>query len=284
MWDASQLDTYQACSFMYSNRYLKQRVPLTIAQPLDRGDLVHIGAESYYNSLQAGGSYEKSVDDALLSISTRAALHSDLPDYEIDHIKRVMELYFDFWRVEDQNWHIDAVEESFAYNLFEDDTFRIIMTGKIDLMRSNNRYTRLPVDTKSFQRDFEVLRKTNQFINYAIASDSNYLLVNRIGLHELDTKKPKPLHERFKRVPLSYDPVYKQQWKDNIVVWAMKYYDSVSNNIWETNDTSCNKFGRICEYYDVCDSSGKEAKEFKLSTDFKMADKWDVTAKLGATK
>lgn len=284
VWDASILDTFQDCSCKCDYRHNRNRVPLVKAEPLDKGDLVHVGAESYYKSLMTGLKWEQSVENMLLSISTRAATESQLGTDDVDHIKRVMELYADHWRVEDQNWRIIKVESPFSYVLYEDETFRIVMTGKIDLLVTNNRYENLPVDTKSFSRDFEVLRMTNQFINYANAVDSNFLLVNRVGLHDLDAKKPKPPHERFKRVPLSYDSVYKQQWKDNVIVWAMKYWDAVKTNTWEMNLTSCTKYNRICEYYPVCDTSGNEGKLFKLGKDFKVESPWDVTKPLSERK
>jgi len=281
--DMTKMDTFQRCGELLNLRFNRDLTTQTKNIYLDAGDLTHVGTERYYNALKQGQHYDDAVHEMLIAIDTRAALESDLPDYEVTHIKRVLELYCDHWRVEDQGWKIDFIEEPFSYVLYEDDTFRIQFSGKIDLIKTDFRYTNLPVDTKTFRKDFEVLRMNNQFINYAIATNSNWLMVNRIGLHELDTSKQKPLHERFKRIMLSYDDVYKEQWKRNMIIWAMKYWDSLSTNTWELNFAGCFAYGRKCDFYDVCDTSGQEAKAFKLK-DFKIGEKWDVAKPLGTRK
>jgi hypothetical protein len=41
------------------------------------------------------------------------------------------------------------------------------------------------------------------------------------------------------------------------------------------NETSCNKYNRLCEFHEVCDSSGNEAKIYKLEQLFVEKDPWD---------
>jgi hypothetical protein len=171
--------------------------------------------------------------------------------------------------------------------LFEDDTLRIIISGKIDLLVNfnaigrNASYERLPIDHKTFERDSMTLRKSNQFINYSAAVGSNYLVVNRIGLQNPNVKKPVPNEDKFKRLPLSYDPIYIQSWKDNLTKMLInEYLGCVAADEWPEKPTSCNKFNRLCEYYAICDSSGEDAKMNKLENEYITAEPWDVTSKL----
>ena len=209
------------------------------------------------------------------------------PD-DVNILLYAIENHCDYWRAEDENClEVLAVEQPFAYTLFEDDSIRIIISGKIDLLVNYNAighnasYERLPIDHKTFSRDSIVLRKSNQFINYSAAVDSNYLVVNRIGLYDPNIKNPKTAEERFKRLPLSYDPIYIQDWKDNLTKMLLnEYLSCVAEDSWPEKPTSCNKFNRLCEYFDICDSSGKEAKVFKLEANYVIIDEWDVTKDL----
>jgi hypothetical protein len=74
-----------------------------------------------------------------------------------------------------------------------------------------------------------------------------------------------------------------QQWKDNVIRVMMHYIDCVAENSWPLNETSCDKFNRMCEYYDVCDSSGQESKDFKLEMNYTLTTPWDVTKVLRKT-
>jgi hypothetical protein len=87
--------------------------------------------------------------------------------------------------------------------------------------------------------------------------------------------------EKFKRIPLSYDPVILNDWKQNVTKVIMHHYLAcIANDYYPMNFTSCFKFNRKCEYYEVCDSSGQEARLFKLESDFVTVSPWDVTARL----
>jgi hypothetical protein len=174
------------------------------------------------------------------------------------------------------------VETPFAYELFSDDSIRIIISGKIDLLVNfkgigrGASYERLPIDHKTFSRDSVILRKSNQFINYCNAVGSNYIVINRIGL-----QKTKSAEDRFKRIPLSYDPIYIKQWRDNLTKMLLnEYLGCIASEAWPEKPTSCNKFNRLCEYYSICDSSGQDAKDNKLNNEFIDSEPWDVTAKL----
>lgn len=273
-FDATELNEFKSCPCKYNYRHNQDKVPLTKQKPLDNGEVLHYGLEAYYKTLQRNEPYEKAVDNLLVAI--RVALQdSDLSSSEGNRCLEVAEENVEFWRIADQGIQILEVEKAFAYILYEDSNFKIIMKGKIDLLYSDNRYEAVPMDHKSFTRSFPLKRLASQFINYAIATDSNFLFVNRIGF-QTSLKD----HERFRRIPLSFDPIFKEQWKQDTIKWCMYYYDCVDLNSWPMNDTSCEKFNRTCEYYDICDTTGDENKIYKLQTDFKSAPKWDVTKDL----
>jgi hypothetical protein len=270
--DMSKYDLFRLCEQRYNLRYNRNLTLPTKAQQLDRGQLCHVGNEIYYEALKNGSSYQDAVTASLSKIREAGMLLTDLEPEMIVRVVDVMEEYYDYWRIADQNLRIVAVEQPFLYTLYEDDDVRINIACKIDLIFSDEKYTNKPMDHKSVDRDSEVLRMSNQFKNYCVATGSYFLDVNRIGFQK--TLKP---HEKFKRVPLSYDSLILEAWKENTIKVLFYYLQCAAENNWPLNETSCDKYHRRCEYYDVCDASGRPAKEYKLATDYITVEPWDVT-------
>jgi hypothetical protein len=285
--DASKIDLFETCPARYNFRHNHNRgLPLIHkAKALDLGSLAHEGLGVYFTLLAENKAYPERIEACLMKIrelsSNPEESNSEPEDVQV--LMKAVEESCDYWRAEDENClGILAVEQPFAYELFSDDSVRIILSGKIDLLVNftgigrNASYERLPIDHKTFSRESPLLRKTNQFINYCNAVGSNYIVINRIGL-----QKTKSAEERFKRLPLSYDPIYIQDWKDNLTKMILnEYLTCVAENFWPEKPTSCNKFNRLCEYYNICDSSGQEAKDNKLENEYILQTPWDVTKNL----
>lgn len=274
--DATMFDTFLLCPQKYHLRHRLNKVGLKPADALERGIMLHVGMEGYFNSLQAKPDWNIAMQRMIESLDMHAA--SPECELEIEDIALIKKCAIETCNVnrdKDLYYEILAVEQPFAYLLYEDDYMRIIMIGKIDLLVNDGIYKSMPIDHKSYSRDFPLKRKTNQFQNYAVATGSNYLVVNRIGLQT--SIAPVKKH---KRVPLAYDPEILNQWRNNVVVWCQYYMECEAANHFPLNDTSCDKFNRLCEYYEICDASGVEAKSHKLITNFKDAPKWDVSQSL----
>jgi len=296
--DASKIDLFETCPRRYFYRYVAKR-GLPVGQKnksLDLGGLGHEGLAVYYRMLAKGDHYKERIEACTTKIMETAAnpeLSNSDPD-DVIRLVRAIEESQDHWRAEDENGlEVLAVEQPFAYILYEDEYVRIIISGKIDLLGNykpigqRTEYKNLPFDHKTYSKDsqFSVLRKSNQFTNYADAVKSNYLCVNRIGLQDPDAKKPMTADEKFKRPILSYDPIYFQDWKHNITKMILnEFLTCVSDNYWPEKSTSCNKFNRLCEYYDVCDSSGEKSKIWKLECNYVNVEDWDVTKTLAEEK
>jgi hypothetical protein len=290
--DSSKIDLFETCPQRYDYRHNRNKdLPVhKRAEALDKGTLIHEGFGVYYTLLQQGVAFNDRIQACLMKIRELSSHpdHSWLDPDDVKILLHAAETSLDYWRAEDENClEILTVEQPFAFVLFEDDYVRFIISGKIDLLcnfhgvGNQSSYTNLVFDHKTYSRDGIVLRLSNQFCCYASAADTNYLFVNRIGLHDPDVKKPKPTEEKFKRLPITYDPIYLQQWKDNLIkMLSQEYLTCISTGYWPLKPTSCNKFNRVCEYYDVCDSSGQPAKDFKLEGNYVDVPVWDVTSKL----
>lgn len=285
--DASKIDLFETCPARYDFRHNHNRGLSSTrkAKALDKGSLAHEGLGLYFTQLGEGKHYNDRMQACLMKIRELSSNpeESNIEPEEVQELLKAIEESCDYWRSEDENClEILAVEQPFAYSLFEDESIRIIISGKIDLLVNFNgigrqgSYKGLPIDHKTFSRESMLLRKSNQFINYCNAVGSNYLVVNRIGL-----QKTKSAGERFKRLPLSYDPIYIQDWKDNLTAMILnEYLGCVASGKWPEKPTSCNKFNRLCEYYSICDSSGQDSKDSKLE-EYVLQTPWDVTKNLG---
>lgn len=283
MLDASQIDMFQLCEARYNYRYVLNKGLQKKAEQLDRGTLVHSGMEKYYKLLKDGIRFKEALPEAIREIKITAVEESDLSPAEVGRVCDVVKESITHWESEDAGFVIKAVEEPFLYLLFEDEYTRFYVSGKIDLLVDMSTlrryYENMPIDHKSYNRKFPVKRRTNQFINYAIATGSEYLMVNRIGFQETV-----PVKEKMERPLLSYDQEYLSQWKQNMVKLAKRYVDCFAENSWEMNFTSCDKFNRLCEFDSVCEASGQEAKFYKLNNEYVDLEPWDVTKILSRDK
>lgn len=288
--DMSMWDLFETCPWRYNVRHnMNRSVPVNQkAEALDGGSLAHEGLEVYYKGLQERLPYNDRMHNALMRMRAFSS-DPDQCNLDSDDTKRVMgavEESCDFWRFEDELMVIHEVERAFAYVLYEDEYVRIIITGKIDLLVDipplgrNSGYTMIPIDHKTYKKDFEVPRLSNQFMNYCVATGSKYLYVNRIGLHDPEAKKPKPTEEKMLRVPVAYDDGLLEQFKNNLKAGILnEYLRCVASGEWRMDFTSCFKFNRKCEVYEVCETSDPHDKLVKLEQQFILASPWDVTAK-----
>lgn len=276
--DATMLDTFMSCECKFNYRFNLNKTLPTKAPQLDRGSLLHLGFETYFNALKNKVEFKDRLDESLAAISKESLL-TELDNELVQRLKDVFVESCTVMRDRDEQMEVLAVEQPFSYVLHEDETIRLVMIGKIDLLVNEPGYVNLPYDHKSYERDFPLDRKANQFCNYVFATGGNYLIVNRVGMQT--TIIPSKKH---KRVPLSYDPIFLEEWKKNVIKWSYRYLDCVIDNEWPMNTTSCNKFNRPCEYTEICESSGIEAKMYKLTTNYEDAPIWDVSKALGERK
>ena len=279
--DATMTDLFQLCEERFRLRFIKNKTTPIKSIYLDRGTIVHLALEEYYKLLAQGIAFHDRVSFAL-NVSRReiAAGGTDPYDEKINRIPEVLEEYLHYWRKVDEGLGIISVETPFSYILHEDAEIRIIMAGKIDLMVNDlPNYSNLPIDHKTYDSTRQDRRLNNQFANYANACSSNYLMVNKIGF-----QTSLKAEQKFKRVPLSYDPFIVEQWKQDTIKTVHRYLDCLATDSWQRNLTSCDKFNRLCEFYEVCNSSGQEAKDYRLEMDFRDAEPWDVGNTLGRKK
>lgn len=273
VFDMSKYDLFRLCEARFNYRHnLNIGLPGKAPQ-MERGSLCHVGNEVYYQALKDRKPYDDAANMALSKIREAGVVATDLDNETINRCIDVMEEYYDYWRIADQGFVINEVEQPFMFELFANDEVRIFLAGKIDLVVSDNRYEHEPYDHKTYDRTYDVGRMNNQFKCYCVATGSNYLTVNKIGFQK--TLKP---HEKYVRTKLTFDPLILDEWKHNVInVLMNNYLACVAEDKWPMNETSCEKYNRRCEFYEICDSSGLPAKNYKINSNYIKLEPWDVT-------
>ena len=270
--DMSKYDMFLLCNYRFRNRYKLNLDKTGTNANLDRGNLIHIANECYYESLKSGAKYDYAVNAALMKLKSAFVAESELDEKEARLIFDTMEEYYDFWRMEDEQLEILEVEKPFLFLLHEDDEVRIHLSGKIDLIYNDRKEGLRVMDHKSHKRSGPVNTLANQFKCYTYATNTHIMYVNKIGL-----QTSLKAHEKFLRTPVSYDPLVHESWKRNVVANIMRYLECEATDVWPTNETSCDKYNRQCEYKEVCERSGDEAKDLHLMNFYKRVPAWDVT-------
>jgi hypothetical protein len=286
-FDSQILTTFQECGEKFNLAFIENLKPAHPIDPLVKGDVLHTGLEAYYRYFKAGLQGEQDrvilhrngVEIAILEARAKAALNGIDLDLSEEVIKTTVE-YLDFYKNDDLVPL--EIEEPFIQIIYEspEDELRICYAGKIDLVATASRYqwNPVPFDNKSTSRNTTPSGRSNQFFGYCNALDSSLLVVNRIGF-----QKTLSAAERFKRIPLSYPPEYRERWVRNTIKWGYKFAFALENNTFEENLSSCDKYSG-CTFKTICESINPEAKEWVIQSQYIVGEKWDPTKLLGLKK
>src|SRR5215471_4332111 len=119
VFDMTKFDLFQLCPARFNYRHdLNIGLP-NKSERLDRGSLVHVGCEVYYQALMERKHYDDAVGMALSKIREAGVISADLDNGLIARVIDVMEEYFDYWRIADQGYEIIVVEQPFMFLLHE---------------------------------------------------------------------------------------------------------------------------------------------------------------------
>lgn len=270
--DSQILDAIQKCPFYCYLHFVKNfRQDETIA-PLERGDLGHTLLEVYYKLLQKGFSWNDAVEQAIIKGREHyQGLELDLA--EAEWIVSTFHQYTQYYKHD--GIKVLGVEEAFSFIIYEDDELVVLYEGKIDL------HCELPVlgislyDHKWRQQRADYSPLDNQFIGYSVATNSNLIYVNEVGLQ----KSYEP-EKKFRRIPIPIGDGVKERWLKNTIYWAKILDYSIQSNIWPQSHlktaplgiTQCEK----CQYKRVCNSENETEMTRKIQDHFHIGEKWTV--------
>lgn len=280
--DSQILNTISLCERRAKYAFIDSIAPAEKGEALERGDLMHKMLE-VYESLRCGLATFESDTWKLLSESGLAlgtmepfeAAHAasqffatkmNLAVSDVEEIVKQFDQYVEFYK--DDPWETLAVEAVGSKILYENDDYKFIYTFKIDrLARKDNLI--VPWDYKTSKKRSITSSLSNQFIGYAWATDSNYVVIDKIGF-----QKTLPPMERFQRVILSYDNERLAEWVNNAIYWADRYaYLLAYPETSRMNLTSCDKYSG-CIFRPICERA-PSAREWIIDRDYRRIPTWD---------
>lgn len=256
-----QINNVEVCPTLYHYKSILGKQPAIKASFLEAGDLMHKIFQLYYTDLMHG----KTPDLKIIYEQARNFAATSIVGLKSDEIETVIEdaqMYFNFYGL-DSGWVIEAVEEPFAKLLYEDDSLRIAVVGRIDLRVFNKRINqRLLIDHKyeaEFRKKFE---RDNQPLCYAWGYEVKDFVYNRIGKQK--SYEPK---KRLQRPILHFTNHQIEQWKESAIDAAREILSFYKNDHWPMRFTGCHFGNNKCAYYDVCNTT-ESNREYKLRTMF----------------
>src|SRR5665213_133890 len=237
--DSQILNSIQNCQLKHELQFEENLAPEDKAAPLEKGDLLHkmmelydglmskdalnLDADTWLKLNETDGfigtddflqSWKLAKDKrSIISFCLRAgqffASKMQIDTDTSDNVMFQFNAYCEFYT--NDPWETLAVEEVGSKVLFENESLKIIYSGKIDrLVQQGNIIA--PMDHKSSERRGSVSSMSNQFIGYCFILNVNHIIIDKIGFQK--TLKPA---ERFQRFILHIDTGRIAEWVDNSI-------------------------------------------------------------------
>ena len=272
-FDSQILSSFMACPREMNNRFNKHLVPVGgISKSINKGSLAHYGLAKYYSMMKEGNTSEN-CRLAAIDEMKRLSPTLDLDGEDIILVHRTFNEYVEYRK--NDIFNVEFIERHFKFLVYESYPIRIVLTGRIDLGITEPNSTQLiPIDHKSESEQWFYSTLSNQFKIYALACDSNELIVNRFGFQT--TLKPE---KKFKRERLAFDAGCLKEFRNEILpYYAKQMLIAMEDNFYPPNYTNCIKGHWGCIFSDryaggICNVA-PELREQKTKLYF-IEKEWD---------
>lgn len=296
--DSQILNSIQSCAKRTEYKFVHHIDPLEKSEALEKGSLMHHMMEMYYgvrfgrvnpksdtwlavakdtnvDPLEVGLKYKNDREGLVDYIAETAPLFTFKMELDQDDAAANIYQFREYHKYYgSDNWNVLAVEEVASKVLYEDDEFKMIYNGKMDLVAEQGSMI-APWDHKTSSRRQDPTSMNNQFLGYAWLLGVNRVVVNTIGFQK--TLKP---NERFQRVILMISKDRIAEWVRNTTWWMFQLLNHVEQDVWPMNLTSCDKFSG-CDYRPICLADDINRDDV-INRKFKKGEKWDVSTILTA--
>jgi len=269
--DSQILTSIQNCHELTNLTFLQNWRPNETPEPFEKGDLGHTILQHYYTVMQIEQDTGVKVDRLQLirdsiELARAKSIDMSMPDSEVDRVLNIYRGYFEHYQ--NDYFRIISVERPFTKLLYSDNELEIYYEGIIDLVYESA-ITKLTVmDHKTKGKQYSHIERDNQFIGYAWAFDTNWVIINGIGL-QLKAK----FEERYKRQVLSISDVLKEQWKRNAIRSVKLFIEDMESNEYHMNIAHCKTWGG-CIHRETCNATDPEVKRNILMRMFYQGVPW----------
>lgn len=214
-------------------------------EKLERGDLIHQVLDFYFKGKIDGKSHEEMLEPAIdfgRFIANGMDLEVEATEYFLATAREWLEFH-----VVHYFWKPLHSESPFSLLFYEDDSLRILLEGKIDLIIQLERQPEITAwtDHKSREKTVQDSPLENQFMAYAYAfrDITHHGFVNEIGL-----QKSKGPEDKFKIHPLTFNEANLEEWRETTIYHCKLLESYIRLNHFPMNHASC----KFCEFREVC--------------------------------
>lgn len=271
--DSQILDAIQKCPFYTHLNFVRNFRPNKIIVPLERGDLGHTMLEVYYKLLQKGYEWNEAVERATELGREKYQSLEGLDLQTSEWLVKTFHQYAKYYQYD--GIQIKGVEDSFSFIIYEDDELIVAYEGKIDLRCELPNVGETIFDHKFRQIKAEYIGLDNQLIGYSIATNSDFVFVNEVGLQ----KSYEP-EKKFRRIMVPVGSGVKERWLKNTVMWAKQLDHYIQSNVWPQAHTKTPPQGLSqclsCQYNQICNSENDEEMVRKIEDYFRMGERWSA--------
>lgn len=266
--DSTAISSYLQCQRRYQLAHIENLVPQEAQPHFDDGTVGHKLLEIYYRTRKDGTGVGDSVNIAIATTEDWLKTQSDIfiTDERLRFLFDRFRIYCSFYHNED--FHIVDTEVGFSIEIFRSEKALYILDGKIDLVALDNQKRLMFVDHKYQGRGYELYNYNVQFLNYAIACNTNYGMINYIGLQKNIPTSGMYKGTHFVRKPIHFSPGVLAEWRMQLI----SIFNEISNKTFFAKNRAACKCGlnRKCQFTHICEQTNpgfeSEIKRLEFKT------------------
>lgn len=249
--DSQVLSAFMACPREMELRLIKHLVPVKgVSKGIEKGLLAHRGLQVFYELMKDNVEYSVR---KLAAIRAMKEYYPTLDRVEGEDVSLVFETFEEYCEYRKNDvFQVVFTEKHFRFIAYEDPSLRlrIILTGRIDLgILEYHSAKIIPIDHKSESEHWFYSTLSNQFKIYALACNTDKLMVNRFGF-----QKSVKIEKKFKREELTFDKECLDEFKYEILPYYAKQMLIAQNeNFFPPNYNNCIKGHWGCIFSDRYD-------------------------------
>lgn len=268
--DSSQIVQFLQCEQSWQYSYQKNIThKYQLTEAMDWGTIFHGMLERYYEALIQGKNWGEAQEWAFADLTSKRKLFK-LNDEDFVFIKTRFCQYAMTYM---QNDFIPLrSERGFSIPIYESDDFYFVLEGRIDLIAmTQDRETKLVLDTKTQEREYLYYPRSIQFKNYALATGLNHCVINYIRWHK--DLKPKT----FERQSVYFSNKYLMDWKQELISIFFKMAHAIITQQYKKNLATCQNagWGKPCQYVELCDEKNLNVRNGLIQINYMERPKWE---------
>ncbi len=274
--DSQVLSAFMGCPQRYDYVHNQHLRPIEgLSKSIIRGGTIHHAMLEYWKERIKTNDYEKAIGLAVKVAKERFEKEIKIDaEYKLDSLKNLLEF---LKYIQSSSWIPLEAEKHFRVIIFEDEAtkFRILLTGRIDLIMRTPQIPVLPIDVKTESERWFHSQMSNQYRIYCLACNVNLFGVQRVGF-----QTTLPPDQKFKLELLPFDQDVLEEFRTiTLPFWVKRLIESHETGFYPMNTTDCVHGHFKCYFSDaynggICNVS-RSVRQQKLDRYFVKGEEWD---------